>query len=372
MSSCIGCNAQASLISDTLGLCRDCIESDFETHHAHLESVHRRVRADFGMPLMSPREPDGLACDVCARSCSMLPGQKGYCSVRGNVGGDIVVTAETPGAAFVEVRREPLPNSCGAAFACPGCSAAGYPKYSRSRGAESGFNCLAVSYNSCNFNCLFCEHWEFREKAAPEYLMTPEQVVQQIDDSVTCLRFTGGDSIPQIEHALQVAELAARETRGRILRLCWETNGSLRHSYIQRIARLAFESGGLIKIELKAFSPKIHYALCGISNRQVLNNFRALQKVAAQRPEAPLLAASTVLVPGYVTPAEIWRISQFMASRGPATPYALLAFFPHFHLNDLPCTSREHAAAALDSARDAGLKRLHLGNTFYIEEQAYL
>lgn len=372
MPTCSGCNAQGSLISETIGLCRDCIEDDFETHHAHLESVHRRIRADYGMPLMSPREPDGMACDVCARSCSMLPGQTGYCSVRHNIGGDIAVNSGTPGAAYVELRHDALPGSCAASFACPGCSSTGYPKYSRSRGVETGCKCLIVSYNSCNFNCLFCEHWEFREKAAPEYLMTAEQVVQQIDDSVSCLCFTGGDSVPQIEHALQVAELAARETRGRILRLCWETNGSLRHSYIQRIARLAFESGGIIKIELKAFSPKIHYALCGISNRQALNNFRALQKVAAQRPETPLLAASTVLIPGYITSGEIWRISQFMASRGAATPYALLAFFPHFHLNDLPCTSHEHAQAALDAARDAGLKRLHLGNRFYIEQQSYL
>jgi pyruvate formate lyase activating enzyme len=372
MTNCYGCNAQGNLISETIGLCRDCIEDDFERHHAHLEGVHRRVRADFDMPLMSPREPDGLACDVCARSCSMIPGQSGYCSVRHNIGGDIAIDSETAGAAYVELRHDPLPGSCGASFACPGCSAAGFPKYSYSRGAESGYKCLVVNYNSCNFNCLFCQHWSFREKATAEYLMTPEQVVQQIDDSVACLCFTGGDSAPQIEHALQVAELAARETRGRILRLCWETNGSQRHSYIQRIARLAFESGGLIKIELKAFSPKIHYALCGISNRQVLNNFRALQKVAPQRPETPLAAASTVLVPGYITPGEIWRIGQFMASRGSETPYALLAFFPHFYLNDLPSTSREHADAALEAALDSGLKKLHIGNKFFIEHETYI
>ena len=371
MYTCHGCNADSNLIAECLGLCRDCIEDDFERHHGRLEEVHRRVRADFDMPLMSPREPQGLACDACARSCSMLPGQHGYCGVRHTNGGDIVIDAAVAGAAYVELRRDPLPGGCAASFACPGCSHSGYPKYSYARGAETGYNSLVVHYNSCNFNCLFCQHWEFREKAQPEYLMTPEQVVQQIDDSVACMCFTGGDSVPQIEHSLQVAELAARETRGRILRLCWETNGSQRHSYFQRLARLAFESGGLVKIEIKSFSPKIHFALCGISNRQVLNNFRALQKVAHQRPETPLLAASTLLVPGYITSGEIWRISQFMASRGPATPYALLAFFPHFFLNDLPPTSQDHANAALDAAQEAGLKRVQIGNKFYLEAGAY-
>jgi len=31
------------------------------------------------------------------------------------------------------------------------------------RGPEYGFYNLAVFYGTCNFNCLFCQNWHFRE-----------------------------------------------------------------------------------------------------------------------------------------------------------------------------------------------------------------
>jgi pyruvate formate lyase activating enzyme len=43
-------------------------------------------------------------------------------------------------------------------------------------------------------------------------------------------------------------------------------------------------------------------------------------------------------------------------------PYSLLAFYPQFLMKDLPTTSLAHAREALEAARAAGLRRVHIGN----------
>ena len=369
---CMGCGKVSMEVTRSLGLCRDCIDTHFETHRANIELVHHRVRFDFNMPLVSPRNEDGILCDHCARSCSISPGDTGYCGVRANRGGDVSSTCATPGAAYVTCRLDILPATCAADWTCPGCADVGYPDYSHRRGPETGYKKLVVSYQSCNFNCLFCGHWEFRENALPQNEMTPEQVADLADQNTACVCFTGGDATPQMEHSLQTADLLRRRFKGRVMRLCWETNGSARHAYTQRLARLAYESGGVIKVDIKAFSPRVHFALCGVGNKQVLNTVKSLQKVAAQRPDAPLVAASTVLVPGYAPPAEIWHIARFLASNNPNTPYALLGFFPHFYFHDLPPTSDNHAQAARDAALHAGLRNVHIGNAPLISEKDYV
>jgi pyruvate formate lyase activating enzyme len=128
------------------------------------------------------------------------------------------------------------------------------------------------------------------------------------------------------------------------------------------MARLSYNSGGLIKFDLKAWNESIHYSLCGVSNRQTLDNFRVLSKFSQRRPEPPFLIASTLLVPGYVDEVEVATIAGFIADLNPEIPYTLLAFYPHFHLQDLPTTSRNHALRCKEIAEKAGLKRVHLGN----------
>ena len=47
------------------------------------------------------------------------------------------------------------------------------------------------------------------------------------------------------------------------------------------MVRLSLESGGCIKVDLKAWDPCLHQALCGADNRQVLANFALLADYAA-------------------------------------------------------------------------------------------
>ena len=129
------------------------------------------------------------------------------------------------------------------------------------------------------------------------------------------------------------------------------------------MVRLSLKSGGCIKVDLKAWNANIHYALCGCDNTPVLENFARLSRWIGQRPDPPLLLASTLLVPGYVDEDEIYGLASFIAGLSPDIPYSLLGFAPQFSLNDFPTTSREQAEACLDAALNAGLRRVRIGNS---------
>ena len=128
------------------------------------------------------------------------------------------------------------------------------------------------------------------------------------------------------------------------------------------MTELSLASGGCIKFDLKAWDEGIHLSLCGVSNRQTLENFKAVAGWIRQRPQPPLLIASTLMVPGYVDADEVAAIAGFIAGLNPEIPYSLLAFYPRFYMDDLPVTSRAQALRCKAAAEKKGLRTVHIGN----------
>ena len=137
--------------------------------------------------------------------------------------------------------------------------------------------------------------------------------------------------------------------------------------WLKPLVESSLANGGIIKFDLKAFSEEIHLALCGVTNSQTLKNFAALAQYVDQRPEVPLLTASTLMVPGYVDLEEIHGIARFIAALNPDIPYSLLAFYPQFYLPDLPVTPRDFALKARQTALEAGLQQVNLGNVHLLQ-----
>jgi pyruvate formate lyase activating enzyme len=125
---------------------------------------------------------------------------------------------------------------------------------------------------------------------------------------------------------------------------------------------ISLVSGGCVKFDLKAFTSAIHRALTGADNLRTLENFTRAAARIHERPEPPPLIASTLLVPGYIDAQEVGKIAAFIAGLDRCIPYSLLAFAPHLHMTDLPLTSRSQAEECLSAAKDAGLRRVRLGN----------
>jgi pyruvate formate lyase activating enzyme len=350
-------------VSAQPGLCAACLTGRFGQVRDDLAQLHARVRAPFGLPARPPRDNGGLVCDRCLNVCRIGPGRFGYCGLRKNEAGRLIGGDGDTGR--VSWYLDPLPTNCVADWVCAGGTGAGHPRFATHEGPQRGEYNLAVFYEACSFDCLFCQNWTFKRSSNRPGEVSAAELARAVTPSTSCICHFGGDPSPQVVHSLAAARLA-RAARGeggeKILRICWETNGSMAPRYLNQMVDLALESGGTIKFDLKAFSNGLHQALTGVRNQRTLRNFARVAARVLERPDPPLLVAATLLVPGYVEAAEVSKIARFIADMNPDIPYSLLAFYPQFHLSDLPTTSRRHAEDALDAALEAGLTRVRIGN----------
>ena len=361
MGQCRACGADNPLISNRLGFCAACIRRHFDQVWPELEKVHFASRQAFRLPLQPPLAEGGKLCTLVF-SCLPHPGRgNGLCGARRVANGRLVGGA--PSGAGVSWYDDALPTNCVADWFCPGGTGLGFPKYACRDGPEFGYVNLAVFYHSCNFNCL-CQNWDFKQRTGTGPRVSAQDLAAAVHERTACICYFGGDPTPQLPHALASARLACRQAQaqGRNLRICWETNGAMQGGWLKPLADSALESGGVIKFDLKAFSEQIHLALTGVSNSQTLKNFAALAQRYGERPEVPLLTASTLIVPGYVDLEEIFGLARFLARLNPEIPYSLLAFYPQFYLTDLPTTPKQLAQQARQVALEAGVKHVRLGN----------
>jgi len=362
MTSCRRCGATDRIISPRLGFCAACIRGHFQEVWPEIEALHQESRRAFKLPVTPPRDPEGKACTLCFHACRIPEGGYGFCGARRVVGGRL--RGGNPAGAGVSYYYDPLPTNCVADWFCPEGSSARHPVSAARYGPELARVNLAVFYHACNFNCLFCQNWTFKKATFRGDKLSAADLARAAHARTACICYFGGDPTPQLPHALAVSRLAmARaEKEGRHVRICWETNGAMQEAWLKPLTETALSSGGIIKFDLKACSEEMHLALCGVSNAQTLKNFAALARRLGERPEVPLLTASTLLVPGYVDLEEVHGLARFVAALNPEIPYSLLGFYPQFYLSDLPKTTRDFAYRARQTVLEAGVKHVNLGN----------
>ena len=366
MGTCKYCDRSARTISNVIGFCADCIRAHSEEVWPEIKRVHDQSRKAYGFPAEPPRAADGLACPLCVHRCQIPEGGRGFCGLRRVEKGKI--RGGRPHEGNLSYYYDPLPTNCVGDFVCPAGTGCGHPLYAVSNGPEYGYKNLAVFYHACSFNCLYCQNYHFKDQTLASSIVSSRELAMAVDDKTTCICYFGGDPTPQILHALKTSKLSLKQKSNQILRICWETNGTVQEPFLTMMAEISLRSGGCIKFDLKAWDEGIHRALCRVTNRKTLENFKTLSRWISKRPEPPFLIASTLLVPGYVDEHEVGAIARYISDLNPEIPYSLLAFYPHFYLKDLPTTSRTHALRCKEVAEDQGLKRVHIGNIHLLGE----
>jgi len=356
---CEVCKSGDVMVSTGIGVCAACLRERPSVSLSVVMERHRETRKAEGLVPEPPRSRGGVHCDFCANECVIGEGHAGYCGLRRNIQGRLEggVTRGNFSWYF-----DPLPTNCVADWVCPAGTGAGYPRFAHRNGPERGYKNLAVFSQVCSFDCAFCQNGDFRRLTLRPTWHTAGELVDAADDMTSCICYFGGDPSPQMPVFLEASRLARKRAGGRILRFCWETNGSFNSSLLDAAMDISLLSGGCVKFDLKAFNSAIHRALTGSDNSRTLENFIRAAARIHERPDPPPLVASTLLVPGYIDSREVGKIASFIAGLDCSIPYSLLAFAPHLHMTDLPLTSRGHAEECLSAAMDAGLKRVRLGN----------
>ncbi|MGH7193963.1 MAG: AmmeMemoRadiSam system radical SAM enzyme, partial [Candidatus Saccharimonadales bacterium] len=169
-----------------------------------------------------------IHCDLCPRACVMRDGDRGFCFVRQNIGGEMVLTTygKSTGFCIDPIEKKPLNHFL------PGSSV------------------LSFGTAGCNLGCRFCQNWEISKSREIEALSeeaTPEQIADAAARSgCRSVAFTYNDPVIWAEYAIDTAK-ACRE-RG--LKSVAVTAG-----YIMPEARREFYSVmDAANVDLKAFT----------------------------------------------------------------------------------------------------------------------
>uniref|UniRef100_A0A7V5XZ22 Radical SAM protein n=1 Tax=candidate division WOR-3 bacterium TaxID=2052148 RepID=A0A7V5XZ22_UNCW3 len=349
MGTCRSCNKRSRIISKKIGYCADCLRKNFPLIKEEIKEIHKNLKKAFSLPEEVPHSLAGKKCGQCVNDCRMLNNELGYCGLIKNEKGIIKRSTDF---GYLDFYYDPLPTNCVASFICPG--------------REKGYN-LAIFFRHCSFNCLYCQNWHFRLPAKRRYSIA--EMVAKVNPSVFCVCYFGGDPTPNINYVIKLSEKILAKQK---CRLCLETNGSLNLKIFKKVVDLALKSGGIIKIDLKAFSKEIHYTLTGSDNQNTLRNIEYCAQFFEKRKEPPLLVVATLLVPGYVDFYEIENIVKFISQINPEIPLSFLAYYPTFYLNDLPRTSQAHAELAKKIALKYGLKKVNIGNSHLLSNDYFI
>jgi pyruvate formate lyase activating enzyme len=377
MGTCKFCGKKDRLISEVLQVCRECIlNGDWEVIKPHIFSVHSGVRKLVDLPKEPPsaKSPDiKLRCNFCINECRLSADDVSYCGLKNihkNKSGELPYPTKSKG--YIHGYIDGNPTNCCNSWFCPAGTSAGYPKFSGYEGPEYGTYSYAAFLYGCTFSCLFCQnssHKYFSKKHLFEAEFLANQIVK--DEKITCLCYFGGTPESQLPFSINLAELILEKIKNqdpkRIMRICWEWNGSGREDLVEKCMKIAIKSGGNIKFDLKSFNEKLNLALCGVSNIRTLDNFKYLAEnyFSTRKEDMPEMSACTLMVPGYTNHEEVEQIAKFISEINPKIPYSLLIFHGDYQMRDLPITPRKQAEKCLEVAQKY-LENVNLGNRFLL------
>lgn len=291
-------------------------------------------------PSQSPRPArwgraldDGrVQCLLCPRECRMRDGQRGFCFVRANHGGRLVLDTwgRSSGFCLDPIEKKPLNHFL------PGTSV------------------LSFGTAGCNLGCKFCQNHEISTSREVDTL-TETALPGDIADAAVAadaasVAFTYNDPVIFAEYAIDIA--AACRDRG--VRTIGVTAG-----YVSPIAREEFFGAmDAVNVDLKGFTPEFYKRLTGADLDVVLDNLAWLAGTDTW------VEITTLLIPGHNdSDAEIRAMADWIvANLGPDVPHHFSAFHPDNRMRDVPPTPPATLHRAREIALAAGERHVYTGN----------
>lgn len=278
-------------------------------------------------------EHDRVVCDLCPRECRLAEGQRGFCFVRQNVGGEMELTTygRSTGFCIDPIEKKPLNHFL------PGTAV------------------LSFGTAGCNLGCKFCQNWSISKSKEIEALSEsarPEQIARAAQETgCRSVAFTYNDPVIWAEYAIDTA-IACRD-RG--IKSVAVTAG-----YISPEARRDFYRHiDAANVDLKAFTDTFYHHLTLSRLDPVLETLRWLKDESDVWFEI-----TNLMIPGENDDVgETERLCDWVVKHlGCDVPVHFTAFHPDFRMQDRPATPPETLALAWEIAREAGIRFPYVGN----------
>lgn len=273
-----------------------------------------------------------VSCGICPRHCVLAPGGVGFCGVRRNLGGRLVLVApdEVCAVAIDPIEKKPLYH------------------------VQPGAPILSVACAGCTLRCRYCQNAEIAHVSAdrvPGRVLAPRDLVSELRrHGCTWVAYTYTEPFAWFEYTLACCR-AVREAGGRNVLV---TSGYADEGAVRELAPLVSAAN----VDLKAMSEQFYHEVCGGALKPVLRTLELLRDAGTH------LEVTNLLVPGWNDREDEVSVLVEWVRRnlGAETPLHFSRFFPRHRMADVPPTPPETLRHAREVALQAGLRHVYVGN----------
>ncbi|RDH86172.1 MAG: AmmeMemoRadiSam system radical SAM enzyme [endosymbiont of Escarpia spicata] len=278
-------------------------------------------------------EDGRVQCDLCPRFCHIKEGRQGFCFVRENRGGEVVLTTYGRSSGFCvdPIEKKPLNHYL------------------------PGTPVLSFGTAGCNLACKFCQNWDISKSRETHTLAdeaSPEMIARAaLDLGCRSVAYTYNDPVIFHEYAIDVAQ-ACHEVGVQSV--------AVTAGYVCPEPREAFyHHMDAANIDLKAFTESFYHKLTGSHLQPVLETLQYLKHETSVWFEL-----TTLLIPGENdSESELEEMTQWVADKlGPDVPMHFSAFHPSWKMMDTPSTPLATLTLARGIAMKNGVRYAYVGN----------
>ena len=282
-----------------------------------------------------------IQCDVCPRACKLQEGQQGLCFVRARQRDQIVLASYGRSSGFCvdPIEKKPLNHF--------------YP----------GSGVLSFGTAGCNLACKSCQNWDMSKSREVDTLSQhamPEQLAAAcVKVGAQSMAFTYNDPIIFYEYAMD----CARAGRAVGVKSVAVTAGYMCEKPRERF----FKQMDAVNVDLKAFTERFYWKLCGAHLDQVLDTIQYIHQETHAWMEL-----TTLLIPDENDSDEELHamVGWIVQHLGLDVPLHFTAFHPDWKMRDKQRTAKATLLRARQIGLAAGLRYVYVGNVMSPAETA--
>ena len=284
--------------------------------------------------LYEPQPGGKVRCTACARYCTMPEGSHGFCFVRKNVGGRLVLLSYGRASA---VQVDPVEKKPLAHF-------------------RPGSRVFSIGTVGCNWRCQYCQNAEIsQEREIVGRPLSAEDAVRSAQRyGCAGVTFTYNEPTIFAEYALDIV----REAHRAGLFANFVTNGYL----TPEATELLGPHLDAVSVDFKG-SGEPGFMRRYISAKGPEPIFETTVDLARRGVHVEI---TDLIVPEVGESVDATRkLARHVVDRlGPSTPFHLLRFHPDYHMMDLPVTPVPTLEKLHAVAKAEGLEYVYLGNVW--------
>jgi pyruvate formate lyase activating enzyme len=271
-------------------------------------------------------------CNLCAQSCRIAPGKRGFCGVRENRDGKLytLIYGTVSSEAVDPIEKKPLYHF------------------------HPGSYAYSVGSIGCNFRCKHCQNWSISQACLEDsYTMDipPEELVERaLLSRSKSIAWTYNEPTIWHEYTSECAKIAKDVE----LATVYVTNGYMTPEALRHIAPCL----DAVNIDIKAFTEKFYHDVASAKLAPVLEA-TALAKELGIHVEI-----TNLIIPGVNdSPDELRELSKWVyKNTGPETPLHFTRFHPQYQMQNLSPTPVKTMQEACKIATEEGMKYVYMGN----------